>query len=327
MNNSFNIIEFLKLIWRWRKPVLIVIGVGIVGSIIVTDPHIMPPYYESISIIYPLNPNLTQSSNLFGLNAQGYFGTSADIDRILSIAGSVPLKMYIVHKFNLFKHYEIDSAKERYPTDAVLRELHNNYTFKKNDRGAIEISVLDQNRLMASDMANAIVEKIDQTNQELLNDNKKKILSIYAVKLNEKHDQVQKLSDSIFALKKNYNLFSTIENLPAQVKSLNSPQAMDMVAATEKVKVLEEQKKGALRELNNNTVEYEQYSATITSNVPTVYILEKAFPAERKTKPVRWLIVVGTAVVAFILSALAILLIERFKIIKAAFSENARTNH
>ncbi|MGB3077211.1 MAG: hypothetical protein WBB36_17935, partial [Chitinophagales bacterium] len=129
MNNSLNLIEFLKLIVKWRKPVLIVMGIGLLGSIVITDPHIMPPYYESVSLIYPLNPNLTQSSNLFCDNAQGYFGTAADVDRILSIAGSVPLKMFIVQKFNLFKHYKIDSMKSKYPVEAVLKELHSNYTF------------------------------------------------------------------------------------------------------------------------------------------------------------------------------------------------------
>jgi capsular polysaccharide biosynthesis protein len=327
MNQSFNLISFLKLLWKWKKPIGIVVAIGIVGSIIISDPHFMPPYYESITTIYPLNPNLTQSSNLFGDNAQGYFGTNADIDRILSIAGSVPLKLFLVNKFDLFKHYKIDSAKERYPVEAVLRELHENYNFEKNDRGAIEITVWDRDPHIASEMANAIVAKIDLTNQELLNDNKKKILSIYEAKLNEKEAQVQMLSDSIFNLKQRFRLYSSIEDLPSQIKATRSELGADFDAATEKVKLLEEQKKGALRELNNNTVEYEQYKSTISSDVPTVYILEKAFPAEKKSKPVRWLIVLGTALASFVLASLAMLLIERFQNIKAAFTENAQPAH
>jgi uncharacterized protein involved in exopolysaccharide biosynthesis len=85
------------------------------------------------------------------------------------------------------------------------------------------------------------------------------------------------------------------------------------------VKVLEEKKKGAIRELNNNIVQYEQYKVSITSDVPTLFILEKAYPAEKKSKPVRWLLVIGTALIVFTLSALAVLLIERFKSFKEAF--------
>ncbi|MBK9732411.1 MAG: hypothetical protein IPO83_14240 [Chitinophagaceae bacterium] len=327
MNNSLNLIEFLKLIVKWRKPVLIVMGIGLLGSIVITDPHIMPPYYESVSLIYPLNPNLTQSSNLFGDNAQGYFGTAADVDRILSIAGSVPLKMFIVQKFNLFKHYKIDSMKSKYPVEAVLKELHSNYTFEKNDRGAIEITVYDRDPQVAADMANAIVAKIDETNQALLNDNKQKILSIYEVKLKEKQGQLQALGDTIYKLKQEYSLYSSIQDLPNQVSKLRAEKGAGFDQATEKVKVLEEQKKGAIRELNNNMIEYEQYKATINSTVPTVYVLEKAFKAERKSKPVRWLIVLGTLLGSFVLAALAILMIERFRSFRTAFqksNENAQ---
>lgn len=321
MNNSLNLIEFLKLIFKWRKPILIVMGVSVIGSVVITDPHIMPPYYESVSLIYPLNPNLTQSSNLFGDNAQGYFGTSADVDRILSIAGSVPLKMYIVNKFDLFKHYKIDSTKTKYPVEAVLKELHNNYSFEKNDRGAIELTVYDRDPQLAADMCNAIVEKIDETNQALLNDNKQKILAIYDVKLKEKQEQLKALGDTIFKLKQEYNLYSTIQDLPEQVSRLRAEKGIGFDQATEKVKVLEEQKKGAIRELNNNMIEYEQYKATINSTVPTVYVLEKAFKAERKSKPIRWLIVAGTLLVSFVLSAVTVVMIERFKHLRSAFQQ------
>ncbi len=319
MNNSFTFINYLKFLWKWRRPILIVVITTIIGSIIISDPHIMPPYYASTSLVYPLNPNLTQSSNLFGDNAQGYFGGSADIDRILSIAGSMPLKMYIVQKFNLFQHYKIDSSKERYPTYAVLEELHDNYHFEKNDRGAIQITVQDKDRNLAAAMANSIVDKIDQTNKELINLNKEKILSIYESKLKQKQGEVQTLTDSIFNLKQRFRLYDDIEDLPSQVREFRAAEGTNYDAATERVKMLEEQRKGAIRELNNNTVLYEQYKSTIDTQVPTLYVLEKAFPAEKKAKPVRWLIVLGATLLSLVLSAIAVLLIEQFKNIKAAF--------
>lgn len=319
MNNSFNLVGFIKLLWKWRKPIIVVLIVTIIGSSVITDPHIMPPYYQSTSLIYPLNPNLANSSNLFGDNAQGYFGGNADVDRILSIAGSVPLKMIIVQKFDLFRHYKIDSSKERYPVYAVLEELNDNYTFEKNDRGAIEITVQDHDPKTAAKMANSIVDEIDATNKRLLNENKTKILSIYETKLKQKKLEVQATSDSILILKQKFGLYNDINDLPAQVKASRDAEGSNYQAAVEKVKLLEEQRKGAIRELNNNTVLYEQYRSTIDSSVPTVYILEKAFPAEKKSKPIRWLIVVASTFVTFLLSAFAVLLIEQFKNIKTVF--------
>ena len=137
--------------------------------------------------------------------------------------------------------------------------------------------------------------------------------------MKDKEEEVKRLTDTIFILKQEFNLYTDISDLPSQVRSSQGSNGAAYDAASEKVKVLEEKKKGAIRELNNNIVQYEQYKASIDTDVPTLFILEKAFPAEKKSKPVRWLIVLGTALVSFVICALAILLIERFKSIKAAF--------
>ncbi len=202
---------------------------------------------------------------------------------------------------------------------AVLEELNDNYTFEKNDRGAIEITVQDQDHDIAAKMANSIVEQIDATNKQLLNENKTKILSIYESKLRQKRLEVQATSDSILSLKQKFGLYNDISDLPTQVRASHSSDGLNYEAAMEKVKLLEEQRKGAIRELNNNTVLYEQYRSTINSSVPTLYILEKAFPAERKSKPVRWLIVLASTLAAFVLTAFAVLLIEQYKNIKTIF--------
>lgn len=319
MEQSFNLLTFFKTIWKWRRPILIVCGVAIIGSVVISDPHIMPPYYKSSSSFYPLNPNLTSTGTLFSSGDNNLFGASGDVDRILSIAGSIPLELYIVHRFNLFQHYKIDSAHERYPITTVLKELEDNYTYEKNDKGAVVITVEDEDRFLAAQMVNEIVNKIDQINRDLLNENKKKILSIYQNKLKEKEIEVKNLTDTIFNLKEEYNLYTDIEDLPSEIQKSKGAQGAAYASASEKVKVLEEKKKGAIRELNNNIVQFQQYEASITSDVPTIFILEKGYPAERKSKPVRWLIVFGTVLISFILCALVVLFIERFKAIKVAF--------
>ena len=316
---QFNLVEFFRIIWKWRKHILIVCGVAVLGSIVISDPRIMPPYFESSSTLYPLNPNITSSGTLFSGTGDNIFGGSADIDRVLSVAASAPLKLYIVNKFKLFEHYDIDSANVKYPMYAVMNELDDNYKFEKNDKGAVVITVQDKDRFLAAQMANEVVNKIDQTNRELLNENKKRILTIYDTKMKEKEIEVRKLIDTIFSLKQQYDLYIDIADLPSQMSSLRKKGGAQYDAASERVKVLEEKKKGAIRELNNSIVQYEQYRASITAEVPTIFILEKAYPAEKKSKPVRWLIVVSTALIAFLICTVAVLLIDRYRAVKNVF--------
>jgi len=322
MNHPFNLIEFIRIVWRWKIPIGIICALSAVGAMIITDPHIMKPYFTSISVFYPLNPNNTSSSSLFLNEEQSYFGASADVDRILSIAGSVQLKMHIVNKYGLFEHYKIDSATSRYPTYDVLQELHGNYKFERNDKGAVEISVQDHSSTLAAEMANEIVYQIDAINRNTINDNKKKILEIFETKIKSKEIELQHLTDSIFNLKKKNNLYGSIELLKNQVRQMDSERGAQMDAASEQVKLLEEKKKGSIRELNNTVSLFEQYKSTISSNVPTLFVLEKAFPSEKKTKPVRWLVTVGTLLISFLLCSLAAVLIDRFKYIKAMLADD-----
>ncbi len=316
---TLNWIDFLKIVWHWKKPVLVIVSFAALGSVVVTDPRIMPPKYESSVLFYPLNPNLTSSGALFSGGGDNLFGGTSEVDRMLSIAGSVQLKKHLVEKFRLFDHYKIDSAKQRYPYHAVLKKLEAHYRYMKNDRGAILITVLDRDRQLAADIANEVTEMIDSIGRALLNENKKKILSIYEKKMQEKEKIVEQLTDSIFAIKQEFGLYTDIRELPNQVLSVQGRQGPASDAAMERVKVLEEKKKGAIRELNNSIAMYEQYLATIDNDVPALLVLEKAYPAEKKSKPVRWLIVMTSVIVAFAFSCLAVVLMAQYRSFRQIF--------
>ena len=319
MGQPFNLVELLKLIIRWKKSILIVCVIAIVGSAVITDPHIMTPYYASTSIFLPSNPNQTSSQNMFVENQAGPFGSSDDVDRMLQFATSPSLQKYIVQRFHLFQHYEIDSASEAYPNYAVQMELDDNVSVEKNDRGAIEVTVYDHNKDTAAYMANAIVNQIDEINKTIINDNKQKMLAIYENKITLKNEELKRLSDSIVSIKQSFGISGGIQDLK-QSASMSSSSSYQQ--ASEQLKILDEQKKGAIKELNSSVGQYEQFKATINKDVPTIYILEKAYPAEKKAKPIRWLTVLSSALVAFIIMVLTVFVIERYKDIKEALTDD-----
>ena len=132
MEDSINIVYLIKLIRKWRKPLLIVCAIALVASIVVSDPHIMKPEYKATSIILASNPGMMSSQSLFIENTGNYFGTENDVDRVLSIAISTPLKSYIISKYKLFQHYKIDSASTEYPNTKIMKEFEDNYNVVKN---------------------------------------------------------------------------------------------------------------------------------------------------------------------------------------------------
>lgn len=314
MDHTLNLLELIRLILRWKKPILILCALATITAVIVSDPHIIKPKFKSTSVFFAASPNMTSSQTLFVDNNAEYFGSSDDIDRLLSIANSAPLKSYIVQKYKLFDVYKIDSANTEYPNYKVMKELEENYTAFRNDKGAVEITVFDTDKERAATMCNEIVAKVDEMNNNIILENKRRILAIYNTKINEKQEQIKVLNDSIVSVKM---MLQGAPSGPASLRNSGSentsrtPELLD-----QQLKLLEDQKKAGLKELNNTIGLAEQYRSTINTNIPTVFILEKAYAAEKKSKPIRWIIVLGSLLAALSGSIIMAWCIEKFRAIK-----------
>ncbi|MBU6205402.1 MAG: hypothetical protein KJS45_08465 [Bacteroidetes bacterium] len=314
MDHTLNLLELIRLILRWKKPILILCALATITAVIVSDPHIIKPKFKSTSVFFAASPNMTSSQTLFVDNNAEYFGSSDDIDRLLSIANSAPLKSYIVQKYKLFDVYKIDSANTEYPNYKVMKELEENYTAFRNDKGAVEITVFDTDKERAAIMCNEIVAKVDEMNNNIILENKRRILAIYNTKINEKQEQIKVLNDSIVSVKM---MLQGAPSGPASLRNSGSenssrtPELLD-----QQLKLLEDQKKAGLKELNNTIGLAEQYRSTINTNIPTVFILEKAYAAEKKSKPIRWIIVLGSLLAALSGSIIMAWCIEKFRAIK-----------
>ncbi|MFN5517900.1 MAG: hypothetical protein ACK49L_06425 [Bacteroidota bacterium] len=314
MDHTLNLLELIRLILRWKKPILILCALATITAVIVSDPHIIKPKFKSTSVFFAASPNMTSSQTLFVDNNAEYFGSSDDIDRLLSIANSAPLKSYIVQKYKLFDVYKIDSANTEYPNYKVMKELEENYTAFRNDKGAVEITVFDTDKERAAIICNEIVAKVDEMNNNIILENKRRILAIYNTKINEKQEQIKVLNDSIVSVKM---MLQGSPSGPASLRNSGSenssrtPELLD-----QQLKLLEDQKKAGLKELNNTIGLAEQYRSTINTNIPTVFILEKAYAAEKKSKPIRWIIVLGSLLAALSGSIIMAWCIEKFRAIK-----------
>ena len=314
MDHTLNLLELIRLILRWKKPILILCALATITAVIVSDPHIIKPKFKSTSVFFAASPNMTSSQTLFVDNNAEYFGSSDDIDRLLSIANSAPLKSYIVQKYKLFDVYKIDSANTEYPNYKVMKELEENYTAFRNDKGALEITVFDTDKERAAIMCNEIVAKVDEMNNNIILENKRRILAIYNTKINEKQEQIKVLNDSIVSVK------MILQGSPSGPASLRNSGSENLSRTPElldqQLKLLEDQKKAGLKELNNTIGLAEQYRSTINTNIPTVFILEKAYAAEKKSKPIRWIIVLGSLLAALSGSIIMAWCIEKFRAIK-----------
>ncbi len=293
MEQSNDLIRLLQIIFKWKKPIIIVTIVVALVSCGVT--LLMPNYYKSSVNFYPSNPIMTDRQVLYSQIAGeieiDYFGSPGDIDRMLTLANASSLVDYIINHFHLMEHYDIDSTS-KYGRYNVKKEFLENYSAIETDYGAIEISVWDQDKNLAMEMANHIVATIDQHNKELLLRDKKLVVKTFQQQVAQKEVIVNQLSDSIAAMR----------------TSGSTP---------EKMLIMDERLRNAVADLNTNRMLLEQNQTAVNTDFSTVHITEEAYPALRKDKPVRSIIVIGVTLATLVFMVLLAVIVENYKRIKS----------
>jgi len=58
---------------------------------------------------------------------------------------------------------------------------------------------------------------------------------------------------------------------------------------------------------------YEETKVDATQNIPHKFVVNQAYPAEKKEYPIRWLIVVISTISTFLFTAIAIIAVENYK--------------
>ncbi|HNM31665.1 MAG TPA: Wzz/FepE/Etk N-terminal domain-containing protein [Chitinophagales bacterium] len=260
-------LEILNIILKWKNQILIFTSVAMLASILITMPIIMPPYYKSKEILYLSNPISTDRAALFNEKEVGgvsIFGGKEDVNRFLSILNSDKVSLATINKFHLVRHYKLEGKDNVLALYYTKKEFYSNFNAIRNDLGAIEVSMLDTDAPMASDMVKYIIATSDSIYRSMLMENKAIVL---------------KLID---------------QQIAAKAHSL--PQNNDNADELLKLNTLRD-----------------QYAVSSSADFKTIYIVEDAAPAEKKTKPVRWLIVLSTAFVAVLFASFVALLIELYK--------------
>lgn len=207
MNNRDTLLGVFGTIYRWRKALRNVCLIALLGSIVIALR--LDNYYQSTSIFYPSNQDLAKPELIFGAMTKvtEYFGTDRDVDRLLEIASSNELADYMIDRYQLFKHYDIDSTdvEGRHWARLKFQEL---YSVQKNKNDAIELSVEDTDPQLAADLANGAREKIDEIAQRLTKSSQAQLLASFDANLKRKNSELLRLGDSLRNIQSAYHIYA-----------------------------------------------------------------------------------------------------------------------
>jgi tyrosine-protein kinase Etk/Wzc len=218
MKNNDNLLGVVETVLKWKKPILRVILIATLGTAAITF-LFLPNYYKSTTTFYVTSPDLFKPEQVFGTSNKDmdYYGSESDVDRVMTIAEAGELQDYLIKKFDLYKHYDIDSTHENAPFK-VREELDKLLEVKKTKRNAIELSVEDIDKKLAAEMANAAREKVDEIAQRLIRDTQWKLIQAYESSFIEKQKTLAGMSDSLNQLRQNYGVIDPDKQTEAVTK-------------------------------------------------------------------------------------------------------------
>lgn len=206
-NHKESLLDVLKALYRWKVP--IIITTALAGLIAVIYCLVIPNYYKSTATFYPANPRIASRGALFGGadEALDFFGGTDETNRILNMAHSPEVINYIVDKYDLYAHYDIDSTELEAP-HYVMEDFLKLYKVKKNAEDAIEISIEDTDREKTADMVWAVLGKINEINNRLTKSNQRSILASFKKRMVDKQAEYNTSTDSMGVLRAKYGIVS-----------------------------------------------------------------------------------------------------------------------
>jgi uncharacterized protein involved in exopolysaccharide biosynthesis len=168
----------------------------------------MDNYYQATTIFYPASPELANPELIFGYTSKvtEYFGSDRDLDRMVEVAVSNEVVDYMVSKFRLYDHYDIDSTSKQGPYK-VRKQFRKLYSVLKNKNDAVELSIEDTDAQLAATMANAARDKINAIGQRLIKSSQATLLATFEDNMTRKKAELTILADSLNRVKKFYNIY------------------------------------------------------------------------------------------------------------------------
>ncbi|HQB47544.1 MAG TPA: Wzz/FepE/Etk N-terminal domain-containing protein, partial [Bacteroidales bacterium] len=227
INESFDSSNLLFFLYKWRKPLLWVIAVAIVGSTIVS--LLLTNKYRSTVIMYPAATNaisqalLTQNRSSMQKGILD-FGVDEETEQILQILHSNRIRDRIIEEFGLEQHYGIN-PESKYRLNKLHRQYENNISFRRTEFMAIRISVLDTDPNYAADIANRISDLLDSTKSQIQHERAKKAFEIVKSQYFKLADEMQQMEDSLTELRKH-----GVQDYESQAEMLNMQLAKEMAA-------------------------------------------------------------------------------------------------
>jgi capsular polysaccharide biosynthesis protein len=314
MNDFFNSVGILRITWKWKWHILAITAIAGILSAVFSGPQFITPTFKSSAIVYPVNISP--------------YSDESETEQMLQWIQSESIRDTIITRFGLYKHYEID-PDAKYARTLIHREYNNNVTISKTEYESVEITVLDKDPEMAFNIVNEIINQYNLLVKTIHKEKSAEVVDITYRQLSNKKRELDSVANELSSLRNKYELIDyasqaqeitrgylrTIEGSNKQ--NINTPAVMQLKRSIEE--------KGSAFIINNTRLyqiinqftnfqnEYEKALKEYQKDFTYASIVSAPRIADKKSFPVRWLIVISTIATSFFLGLVLVSILDMFK--------------
>jgi capsular polysaccharide biosynthesis protein len=312
MENYLSNINLLRIVIKWKWHLLVICVIAGLIAIIFSGPAFIKPKFKSIAVIYP--------SNI------APYSDESETEQMLQWLNSKDIKDSIIKQFDLARHYKIDPTYKYYYS-TMLYKYGKNVKINKTMYESVEIEVMDHDPKMACDMVNAIIHYFNLKVRNIHREKYNEVVAIAQKMLDITTEELDTVNSRMDELRTKYELIDyvnqTREVARGYLRTVDGDNAAHNIntAAVMKLKKAIEEKGGDF--IINNTRLYdilrlygifqEEYDRAIynaTKEFTYANIVSAPVVADKKSYPVRWLIVFYAVAVTLLVSLITVVIIE-----------------
>ena len=304
---------FINLLIKWKFHFIIITLVSAIAACVFSSSYFIPAKYKSYALIYP--------SNIIP------YSSETPSEQLLQLLESADIRNAVISKFKLAEHYEIDTTKEAGVTD-LINTYVSNVEVKRTQFNSIEIKVLDTDPQLACSMVLEIINALNLKARSLQRDKTKEVVVLTRNLLENKRRQVDSIDAVLQELRVKYQLLDydiqTKEVTKSYYKALSSGARKESLKDIDVMMRNLEERGGeyyktkqtldeVLKSYNNTKLDFDQAMSDLHKELTYTNMVSKPFPADKKSYPIRWVIVVVSVVSANLFLLFIILILTGAK--------------
>lgn len=315
METIFNNEGIINLLWKRRIPLAIIVLLSILLSIIFSSTFFIKPKFKSFAILYPEIETIYSAEN--------------ESEQMLQWLESRDIADSLISRFNLMAHYGI-SPSDNQKASRTFRELQRHLFISTTKFESVKIEILDKDPNIACEMVYAMIDLYNHKVNEAHRKKYLEVLELEEKRLTDKKNQLDSLMTCIIEMRMKYGLIDygiqTNEVTRGYLGTFDgSSNARVNQREISKLKSNIESKGDSLLLLtnilasvthayNNYLVSYEDALRNVGKQLTFASVVTNPVPADKKSYPERWIIVFVSALGAFTIATIVLLIVEKFEV-------------